>query len=96
MIEGLNIGKGEISPEEFYSLIKKRIERILIRTERLRSFYFNSQLLSLINLIFMVIMVNIILLQEGGSYQQRILTEYVRGIQSRAEEVVKALHGSQQ
>jgi len=41
-------------------------------------------------------MVNIILLQEGGSYQQHILTEYVGGIQSRTEEVVKALHGSQQ
>ncbi|ONK58817.1 uncharacterized protein A4U43_C08F50 [Asparagus officinalis] len=65
LIEGLNIGKGEISPEEFYSVIKKRIERTLIRT-------------------------------EGGSYQQRILTEYLRGIQSRAEDVVKAFQGPQQ
>lgn len=65
LIEGLSIGKGEISPDEFYSVIKKRIERILIRT-------------------------------EGGSYQQRILTEYVRGIQSRTEQVVQAFQGSQQ
>ncbi|KAJ0971062.1 hypothetical protein J5N97_019021 [Dioscorea zingiberensis] len=44
ILDGLTIGKGEVSPEEFYAVIKKRIERILIRT-------------------------------EGGSYQQRILTE---------------------
>ena len=29
--------------------------------------------------------------QEGGSYQQRILTEYLKGIQSRAEEIVQVL-----
>ncbi|URE15039.1 hypothetical protein MUK42_11092 [Musa troglodytarum] len=62
LIEGLNIGKGEVAPEEFYAVIKKRIERVLIRT-------------------------------EGGSYQQRVLVEYLRGIQSRAEEIVQALGG---
>ncbi|CAL9104473.1 unnamed protein product [Musa textilis] len=62
LIEGLNIGKGEVAPEEFYAVIKKRIERVLIRT-------------------------------EGGSYQQRVLVEYLRGIQSRAEEIVRALGG---
>ncbi|XXG86081.1 hypothetical protein AAC387_Pa11g1049 [Persea americana] len=62
LLDGLNVGKGDISPEEFYAVIKKRIERTLIRT-------------------------------EGGSYQQRILTEYLNGIQSRTEEIVKALQG---
>ncbi|OVA06175.1 Oxidoreductase-like [Macleaya cordata] len=55
LINGLTLGKGEVTPEELYAVIKKRIERTLIRT-------------------------------EGGSYQQRVLTEYLRGIQSRAEE----------
>ncbi|KAL7002654.1 hypothetical protein U1Q18_003809 [Sarracenia purpurea var. burkii] len=62
LINGMTVGKGEISPEEFYAVIRKRIERILIRT-------------------------------EGGSYEQRVLTEYLKGIQSRAEEIVKALQG---
>ena len=31
--------------------------------------------------------------QEGGSYQQRILVEYLKEIQARAEEVVKVLQG---
>ncbi|KAI3439183.1 uncharacterized protein J3R85_005145 [Psidium guajava] len=30
---------------------------------------------------------------EGGSYQQRVLTEYLKGIQSRAEEIVQVLQG---
>ncbi|KAJ8767252.1 hypothetical protein K2173_013649 [Erythroxylum novogranatense] len=60
LINGMAVGKGEISLEEFYAVIKKRIERTLIRT-------------------------------EGGSYQQRILTEYLKGIQSRAEEIVNVL-----
>lgn len=64
LIEGLTVGKGEITPEEFYAVIKKRIERVLIRT-------------------------------EGGSYQQRIVTEYLKGIQSRTEEVVQAIQGTQ-
>lgn len=34
LINGLTVGKGEISPEEFYAVIKKRIERTLIRTVR--------------------------------------------------------------
>ncbi|OMO75579.1 hypothetical protein COLO4_26014 [Corchorus olitorius] len=63
LIDGLTTGKGENSPEDFYAVIKKRIERTLIRT-------------------------------EGGSYQQRILTEYLKGIQSRAEEIVQYLQGN--
>ncbi|KAL9231675.1 hypothetical protein vseg_006870 [Gypsophila vaccaria] len=63
LINGLTIAKGDILPEEFYSVIKKRIERVLIRT-------------------------------EGGSYQQRILSEYLKGIQSRTEDVVNALQGN--
>ncbi|TYH94464.1 hypothetical protein ES332_A12G043700v1 [Gossypium tomentosum] len=63
LIDGLAVGKGEISAEDFYAVIKKRIERTSIRT-------------------------------EGGSYQQRILTEYLKGIESRAEEVVQFLQGN--
>lgn len=33
------------------------------------------------------------LFQEGGSYQQRVLTEYLKGIQSRAEDIVQLLQG---
>ncbi|XP_027346361.1 uncharacterized protein LOC113858101 isoform X2 [Abrus precatorius] len=62
LINGLTIGAGDISPEELFTVIKKRIERILIRT-------------------------------EGGSYQQRILTEYLKGIETRAEEIIQVLQG---
>ncbi|KAG1359045.1 hypothetical protein COCNU_08G004910 [Cocos nucifera] len=65
LINGLSVGKGEVSPEEFYAVIEKRIERILMRT-------------------------------EGGSYQQRILVEYLKGIESRTEEIVQAVQGPQQ
>ncbi|MCH99869.1 hypothetical protein A2U01_0020884 [Trifolium medium] len=62
LINGLTIGAGDISPEELYSVLKKRMERTLIRT-------------------------------EGGSYQQRILTEYLKGIETRAHEIVRVLQG---
>ncbi|KAI5673181.1 hypothetical protein M9H77_13545 [Catharanthus roseus] len=65
LIDGLDVGRGETSLEELDAVIKKRIERTLIRT-------------------------------EGGSYQQRILVEYLKGIQSRAEEIVQALQGKTQ
>ncbi|KAL5563093.1 hypothetical protein UlMin_032840 [Ulmus minor] len=65
LINGLTVGKGEIAPKELYAIVKKRIERTLIRT-------------------------------EGGSYQQRILTEYLKGIQSRAEEIVQAFQRNPQ
>ncbi|KAL0334688.1 UNVERIFIED_CONTAM: hypothetical protein Sradi_4680700 [Sesamum radiatum] len=32
LINGLTVGKGDISPEELYAVVKKRIERTLIRT----------------------------------------------------------------
>lgn len=32
LLNGLAIGKGDISPEDLYSVVKKRIERVLIRT----------------------------------------------------------------
>lgn len=63
LINGMTLGKGEISPEELYAVIRKRIERTLIRT-------------------------------EGGSYQQRVLAEYLKGIESRAEEIVQVLQGN--
>ncbi|TVU10147.1 hypothetical protein EJB05_43658, partial [Eragrostis curvula] len=62
LLDGLTVGKGDVSPDELYAVINKRIERVLIRT-------------------------------EGGSYQQRILTEYLKEIQARAEEVVRVLQG---
>ncbi|KAI9123686.1 hypothetical protein K1719_004986 [Acacia pycnantha] len=65
LIKGLTIGVGEVSPEELDAVVKKRIERTLIRT-------------------------------EGGSYQQRILTEYLKGIEFRAEEIVQAFQGKRQ
>ncbi|XP_021889309.1 uncharacterized protein LOC110808207 isoform X4 [Carica papaya] len=65
LINGMTVAKGEISLEELSAVIKKRIERTLIRT-------------------------------EGGSYQQRVLTEYLKGIQSRAEEIVQLLEGKPQ
>ncbi|KAG6777890.1 hypothetical protein POTOM_017731 [Populus tomentosa] len=58
LLNGMTVGKGEISPDELYAVIKKRIERTLIRT-------------------------------EGGSYQQRILTEYLKGIQSEQKRLSK-------
>ncbi|BAT90970.1 hypothetical protein LR48_Vigan08g176000 [Vigna angularis] len=65
LINGLTIGAGNISAEELFAVLKKRIERVLIRT-------------------------------EGGSYRQRILTEYLRGIEKRTEEIVQALQGKPQ
>ncbi|KAF3559178.1 hypothetical protein F2Q69_00012052 [Brassica cretica] len=61
-LEGLTLGKSEVTPEEPSAVIKKRIERTLIRT-------------------------------EGSSYQQRILIEYLKGIESRANEIIKLLQG---
>ncbi|VVB08510.1 unnamed protein product [Arabis nemorensis] len=61
-LDGLTIGKGQVTPDELSAVIKKRIERTLIRT-------------------------------EGGSYQQRILIEYLKGIESRANEIMKLLQG---
>ncbi|CAB4320430.1 unnamed protein product [Prunus armeniaca] len=65
LLNGLTLGKGEILPQELYAVIKKRVERTLIRT-------------------------------EGGSYQQRVLTEYLNGIQLRAEQIVQLLQGKLQ
>ncbi|KAJ0239209.1 Uncharacterized protein HA466_0237010 [Hirschfeldia incana] len=61
-LEGLTLGKGEVTPDELSAVIKKRVERTLIRT-------------------------------DGGSYEQRILIEYLRGIESRANDVMKVLQG---
>ncbi|KAJ0493702.1 hypothetical protein HanIR_Chr12g0589111 [Helianthus annuus] len=62
LIDHLSVGKGDVSPDELYAAIKKRIERTLIRT-------------------------------EGGSYQQRITVEFLKGIQSRTEEIAQVLQG---
>ncbi|CAN4107481.1 unnamed protein product [Withania somnifera] len=62
LIDGMTIGKGDASPDELYAVIKKRMERTLIRT-------------------------------EGGSYQQRVLIEYLKGIESRAGDIVRVLQG---
>ncbi|EPS69194.1 hypothetical protein M569_05573, partial [Genlisea aurea] len=60
LVNGLSVGRGDIRPDELYGAVKKRIERVLIRT-------------------------------ENGSYQQRILVEYLKGIQSRGEEIAVLL-----
>lgn len=97
LINGMTVGKGEISPEDFYSVTKKRIERTLIRTVRHLLFrslaIFVLLLTSNVVCLFSLSLSNI---QEGGSYQQRILTEYLKGIQSRVEEIVQVLQGNQQ
>ncbi|KAF8700974.1 hypothetical protein HU200_033865 [Digitaria exilis] len=62
LLDGLTVGKGDVAPDDLYTVINKRIERVVIRT-------------------------------EGGSYQQRVLVEYLKEIQTRAEEVVKVLQG---
>ncbi|KAK4378305.1 hypothetical protein RND71_000167 [Anisodus tanguticus] len=62
LLDGMTLGKGDISPDELSAVIKKRMERTLIRT-------------------------------EGGSYQQRVLIEYLKGIESRAGEIVRVLRG---
>ncbi|GAB2291770.1 hypothetical protein Dimus_026024 [Dionaea muscipula] len=62
LIDGLTVAKGDVSPVDFYAVIKKRIERTLMRT-------------------------------ESASYQQRVLIEYLKEIQSRAEDIVKVLGG---
>lgn len=39
----LTVGKGDVSPEELYAVIKKRIERILIRTVRFITFLSSTE-----------------------------------------------------
>ena len=34
MLDGLTVGKGDVSPDDLYAVINKRIERVLIRTVR--------------------------------------------------------------
>jgi hypothetical protein len=34
LLNGLTVGKGDVSPDDFYAVINKRIERVLIRTVR--------------------------------------------------------------
>jgi hypothetical protein len=38
LLDGLTVGKGDVSPEELHAVTKKRIERILIRTVRFITF----------------------------------------------------------
>jgi hypothetical protein len=32
LLDGLTVGKGDVSPDDLYAVISKRIERVLIRT----------------------------------------------------------------
>lgn len=106
LIRGLTIGAGDVSPEELYAVLKKRIERTLIRTVR-QSYAF----LHLVHLFFCLLlnwccsfhlsMLSLLVgrwwkTKEGGSYQQRILTEYLKGIETRAYEIAQVLQGKQQ
>ena len=89
LIDKLNVGKGQITPEDLYAVINKRIERTLIRTV-MSCFilYFHWNVLIYSDIIFLS------LNQEGGSYQQRILVEYLQGIELRAREIVEVLRGT--
>lgn len=96
LLDGLTVGKGDVSPDDLYAVINKRIERVLIRTVRSTNIWilqgagpFLEHLLTLTY----VLPFSHAVLQEGGSYQQRILVEYLKEIQARAEEVVKVLQG---
>lgn len=40
LINGLTIGAGDVSPEELFAVLKKRMERTLIRTVR-QAMHFN-------------------------------------------------------
>eukprot|EP00249_Psilotum_nudum_P018621 c26890_g1_i1 orf=469-966(-) len=61
--ESIIYGGGKIQPEELYTKINKRVEHILLHTEK-------------------------------GSYQQRILLEYLREIEARVKSVVEAYQAS--
>jgi hypothetical protein len=37
LLNGLTVGKGDVSPDDFYAVINKRIERVLIHTVRAAS-----------------------------------------------------------
>lgn len=45
LLEGITVGKGEVVAEELYGVIKKRIERTLIRTVSSVVFYYSLCLL---------------------------------------------------
>jgi len=34
LLDGLTVGKGDVSPDDLYAVISKRIERVLIRMVR--------------------------------------------------------------
>ena len=95
MLNGSSIGKGETPPQELFAVIKKRIERTLIRTVR-TTFVFRFDFL--FNWFYFLdgdpsAFWLLSLYKEGGSYQQRVLSEYLNGIQSRAEQIVQVLEG---
>ncbi|KAH7431556.1 hypothetical protein KP509_08G055400 [Ceratopteris richardii] len=60
---GLVYGGGDVEPEDLFNVLKKRVERVNMRT-------------------------------ESGSYQQRVLLEYLKEIEERAEAVVQAFKTS--
>lgn len=96
LLDGITLGKGEVSPDELYAAIKKRTERTLIRTVRTTLKFFITEMSTASFSIISTLILSRSLAQEGGSYQQRILTEYLKGIQSRAEEIVRVLQGNPQ
>ncbi|KAI5082315.1 hypothetical protein GOP47_0002058 [Adiantum capillus-veneris] len=60
---GLVYGGGQIEPEELFKVVKKRVERVDMRT-------------------------------ESGSYQQRVVLEYLKEIEERAQAVIEAFQTS--
>ena len=96
LLDGITLGKGEVLPDELYAAIQKRTERTLIRTVRTTLKIFITEMSTASFSIILTLILSRSLAQEGGSYQQRILTEYLKGIQSRAEEIVRVLQGNPQ
>ncbi|KAI5054379.1 hypothetical protein GOP47_0030741 [Adiantum capillus-veneris] len=60
---GLVYGGGQIELEELFKVMKKRVERVDMRT-------------------------------ESGSYQQRVVLEYLKEIEERAQAVIEAFQTS--
>lgn len=98
LINHLSGGKGDISPDELYAVIKKRRERTLIRTVCTLTplnlvFHFKISSIKLVTFQKKKIYFLSKCPQEGGSYQQRVLIEFLKGIQSRTEEITQVLQG---
>ncbi|KAH0860352.1 hypothetical protein HID58_088613 [Brassica napus] len=101
-LEGLTLGKGEVTLEELSAVIKKRIECTLIRTVSNINFVLCNVSLYTYNkkaqqcerksntLTGFNLGLNQMIIQL---FDPRILIEYLKGIESRANEIIKLLQG---